>query len=229
MARRFDLHVRQAELFTGLAPATLDMLCAAYSIRAVQDGGFFFMQSETAEHMFLLVEGRVRMGQLTEDGRRVTMRIIAAGQVFGGVSMLGPRGGYPATAEALGECIGLGWKGEQLKELARHDPGLGMKMTELMYGHLEEIQDRFRELATERVEQRVARALLRLGAPVSGKLPADIALSRQEIAEMTGTTLYTVSRLLSEWERQGIVGGGRERIVISSEPLLRAIAQETPP
>ena len=137
------------------------------------------------------------------------------------------------TAEALGGCVALAWKGELFKELARHDPGLGMKMTELMYGHLEEMQDRFRELATERVERRVARALLRLGAQGEHEKadgpPFDIALSRQEIAEMTGTTLFTVSRLLSEWERQGVVVGGREHIVILSTELLRAIAEDSPP
>lgn len=225
--------MRQADFFTGLIPATLDMLCTAYSVRSAHDGGFFFSQSDTADHVFLLVDGRVKMGQLTEDGRQVTMRMIAAGQMFGGVSMLGPHGGYPATAEALGGCVALAWKGELFKELARHDPGLGMKMTELMYGHLEEMQDRFRELATERVERRVARALLRLGAQGEHEKadgpPFDIALSRQEIAEMTGTTLFTVSRLLSEWERQGVVVGGREHIVILSTELLRAIAEDSPP
>jgi CRP-like cAMP-binding protein len=88
----------------------------------------------------------------------------------------------------------------------------------LMSDYLQEIQDRYRELATERTEQRVARALLRLTAQLGRKVEegvlVDMALSRQSLAEMTGTTLYTVSRLLSDWERRGLIQTGRERVVI---------------
>ena len=80
------------------------------------------------------------------------------------------------------------------------------------------MQARYRELATERVEQRVANALIRLagqsGTKSSKEAGIELFFSRQDVAEMTGSTLYTVSRLLSEWERQGIIEAGRERIKI---------------
>jgi CRP/FNR family transcriptional regulator, nitrogen oxide reductase regulator len=99
-------------------------------------------------------------------------------------------------------------------------------------GHrLQELQNRYRELATERVEQRIARAVLRLGkvtrsddAAVSISFP----LSRQDIAEMTGTTLHTVSRILSAWEQRGVVDGGRMRVVIRNPEALLAIADDLP-
>jgi CRP-like cAMP-binding protein len=83
---------------------------------------------------------------------------------------------------------------------------------------------------TERVERRVARALLRLvqeaGRRVDTGLEIDFPISRQDIAEMTGTTLFTVSRLLSAWEERGIVKSGRQHIVLTKPHALVAIAED---
>ncbi len=100
-------------------------------------------------------------------------------------------------------------------------------------GRLHELQDRYRELATERVERRVARAVLRLARQAGRKTDAgiliDLPLSRQDLAEMTGTTLYTVSRILSSWESAGLVEVGRERVVIKRGHGLVSIAEDLSP
>ncbi len=231
MGRPYDKLVTRAEFFSGLQPKTLEAVCASYVERSVEKGSYFFHQEDTAEHLYLLAEGRVKMGQVTEDGQQVTMRMIVPGQLFGGMAVLGGTASYPVSAEAIEASKALAWKGEQLYELARRDPGLGLQMTQLMFAHLQEMQARFRELATERVERRVARALLRLasqaGRKVKEGLLIDLPLSRQEIAEMTGTTLFTVSRLLSEWERRGMIEAGRERVVIRNPHDLVVIAEDT--
>jgi CRP-like cAMP-binding protein len=89
-----------------------------------------------------------------------------------------------------------------------------------------------RELSTERVEQCIAHALLRLaeqaGKPVGRGIRIDFPISRQDVAEMTGTTLHTVSRTLSAWEEQGIVEGGRQKITIREPDALLAIAEDQP-
>jgi CRP-like cAMP-binding protein len=97
---------------------------------------------------------------------------------------------------------------------------------------LRQFQDRLRELATERVERRLARMLLRLarqsGQKVTGGILIDLPLSRQNLAEMIGTTLYTVSRILSQWEAHGLVETGRERVVIRRPHGLVVIADDLP-
>ena len=101
-----------------------------------------------------------------------------------------------------------------------------------MAERMQELQERYRELATERVAQRVARAILRLarqtGRRVEGGVLLDLALSRQDLAELTGTTLFTISRTLSEWEQQGLVEVGRERVLIKSPHGLVVIAEDLP-
>jgi CRP-like cAMP-binding protein len=107
-------------------------------------------------------------------------------------------------------------------------PYLSFDLMNLMTSYIQEMQARYRELATEKVEQRVANALIRLAgqAGIRSEKEAEIELSfsRQDVAEMTGTTLYTVSRLLSDWERKGILKTGREKIAIINPHELVRIA-----
>jgi CRP-like cAMP-binding protein len=88
----------------------------------------------------------------------------------------------------------------------------------------------YRQLATERVERRIARALVRLvqqsGRRVAGGVLIDLPLSRDDIAQMTGTTIYTVSRTVSRWEADGILEAGRQRIVILKPHALVSIADD---
>jgi CRP-like cAMP-binding protein len=91
------------------------------------------------------------------------------------------------------------------------------------------MQERYRELATEKVERRIARALLRLTGQMGNKTAdgnIELAFTRQDLAEMSGTTLYTVSRVLSEWEKHDLVEAGRERVLIRNPHGLVKIAEE---
>jgi CRP-like cAMP-binding protein len=101
-------------------------------------------------------------------------------------------------------------------------------MAQILGRHLLELEDRFREVATERVAPRVARQVVRLleqiGRPVDGAI--EISVSREELAQMTGTTLFTVSRLFSAWEALGMVKPRREAVAICDVHALRAISDE---
>jgi CRP-like cAMP-binding protein len=90
---------------------------------------------------------------------------------------------------------------------------------------LRELEERFRELATEQVAPRLARQLIRLQEqahpPQNGKV--EIGLSREGLAQMTGTTIYTVSRLLSDWQAHGLLNSRRESVIISDVQSLRKV------
>ena len=98
-----------------------------------------------------------------------------------------------------------------------------------MGARLDEAHTRVVEMSTQEVERRVAHALLRLvkqaGRPVETGLRIDFPITRQDVAEMTGTTLHTVSRILSAWEEQGLVEGGRQKIVVCDPHRLVALAE----
>ncbi len=222
--------IRQSSLFREVNPDIFDKVLETCVARSVEEDGFFFMQGDPATHAYVLVEGRVKMIQITPSGQQITMRIMTPGQTYGGIAMLNPRAGYPATAQAVEDSIAMAWDTSHLRELAGKDPSISLNTMQLMHGYISELQDRQQALVTERVEQRIARVLLKLAAQ-SGKrtdegVLIDLPLTRQDVAEMSGTTLFTVSRTLNEWERSGLLKIGRERVVICSPHGLVSIADD---
>jgi CRP-like cAMP-binding protein len=97
---------------------------------------------------------------------------------------------------------------------------------------MQELTERLREIATERVAQRVARSILRLarkaGRRTARGVEIDVPLSREDLARLAGTTVFTVSRLMDDWEAAGIVEGGRGRVVIRFPHGLVSIAEDLP-
>jgi CRP-like cAMP-binding protein len=144
--------------------------------------------------------------------------MMTAGQTFGGIAMLNPSSGYPATAHVLETSTAMAWDTKQLRLLAEKDSAVSLNTIELMHIYITELQERQKALVTERVEQRIARILLKLAADsgrnVEEGILIDMPITRQSIAEMSGTTLFTVSRTLNEWERSGLLEIGRERVII---------------
>jgi CRP-like cAMP-binding protein len=123
----------------------------------------------------------------------------------------------------------LVWDAPTFKTLVTRYPVLHQNMVRILSEDLLELQERFREVATERVAPRVARQLVRLlkriGRSVNGAV--EVSLTREELAQMTGTTLFTVSRLLSAWEALGLVLPRREGLTVCNVQALRAMAEES--
>lgn len=222
---------RRPGLFHGLEPGEIVAIVAAAQRRAVARHAFFFHQGMPASALHVLARGEVKMVQTTAEGHQVVLRIVRAGDMFGGVALLGDTA-YPASAQALGPSEALVWPAPVVGQLLAHHPALAVNALRVLAGRLAEIQDRYRELVTERVERRVARALTRLARQAGSRddrgVRIDMALTRQDIAELTGTTLYTVSRILSAWQERGIVDAGRTRVVIRDPHALVAIAEDLP-
>jgi CRP/FNR family transcriptional regulator, nitrogen oxide reductase regulator len=159
----------------------------------------------------------------------VIVRLCAAGEVFAGIAALDGKT-YPFTASAAEVSRVLYWTRPTLRELFREVPRLERNVIEIVGIHARELLDRFREVVTEPVPQRLARVLVRLVPP--GHPETDEAViegvTQQDLAEMAGTTLYTVSRVLSEWESLGTVRTGRGRLSILSLRRLRDLAEAPP-
>lgn len=227
----YGQHLQHSKLFQGLDQDAVRAAANSARIRRVKSGAFFFNQGDPARVLYVLIEGNVKFTQVTPEGQQVLLRVIEAGETFGAVAALGDAF-HPASAQAIGNCIALGWESEVISGLMEQFPRLALNAVRFLAGRVEEFQDRYRELSTERVERRVAHALLRLsrqlGEQAEGGVLIDVALTRQDIAEMAGTTLYTASRILSAWEQQGLIKSSRARLLIRKPDDLQAIAQDSP-
>lgn len=190
-----------------------------------------FTQDEAAHSFFVLLHGRLRVTQVTPEGQQIVMRFVGPGEIFG-VAMALRRATYPATATAVVDSLALAWPSGAWAPLVAAYPPLAVNALQTMGARLQEAQTRLREISTEEVERRIAHAVLRLAAE-SGRETADgllidFPLSRQDLAEMTGTTLHTVSRIVSAWEHRGLVEGGRQRIVVRDLRGLEGLVEALP-
>jgi CRP-like cAMP-binding protein len=217
--------------FADMPADEVDDILNAAQIRRVAKGSALFEQDDPARAFFVLAEGRLKVSQVTQDGQQVVIRYIGPGEMFGCVAVSG-QSTYPGTATAVSDSIALAWAANAAGDLIEHHPKFGARILRSIGGRAREAHTRLREMATERVERRVARTLLRLaheaGRRTENGVEIDMPLSRQDVAEMTGTTLYTVSRILSAWENDGIVESGRQHVVIKTPDALVKIAEDLP-
>lgn len=215
-------------LFAGMAPADLDKFLEGATSRRVAKDGFVFEQDGDATVFFVLLSGRVRVVKTTPDGQQVIVRYIVPGELLGIAPALG-RNTYPATAIAVVDCVVLAWPSRLWPEFATAFPSFGANTYRMIGQRLDDVQTQVVEMATEQVEQRVAHALLRLvqqtGKKTGEGILIDFPISRQDIAEMTGTTLHTVSRLLTAWEQKGLVKSARQQVTIVAPHRLMLLAE----
>ncbi len=219
--------LRQVIVFAQATDEDLSYLLASAVERSVEEGGFFFFQGDAADYLYILTAGQVKLLQTNPAGQQVNLRTLYPWQVFGALGAVRDEAAYPASAQALEDSSALAISSRSLKEMMQTRPYLSAGMMQLMTSYIQEMQERYRELATERVERRIAHALLRLASQSGQKAEGgiELAFSHQDFAEMSGTTLYTVSRVLTEWERQGLIEAGREHIRILKPHALVSLAE----
>lgn len=215
-------------LFQGVAQGELERLIRTSHRKRRQAGEFYFLQDDPAENMYVLLEGRVKLSQAGPDGGQVLIRVITPVSVFAMVAMT-TASSYLVTAQAAEDSLALYWTRQQLMEFLQRTPQTAHNAMRIMAEQLQEIHERFRQVTSERVERRLVYTLFRLAAQAGKQVERgvliDLTLTRQDLAEMSGTTLYTVSRLLSGWEKQGLVLASRERVVICNPHGLAQILE----
>jgi CRP/FNR family transcriptional regulator, nitrogen oxide reductase regulator len=220
--------VAHLPLFAGLdADGLAEVLREARSSRYARNSAVFH-EGEDAHSFFLLLHGHVRASKTTPTGEQVVVRYVAPGETFGVALAIGlPR--YPATATAVDDSVVLVWPSAAWPRLVARFPALAANTLQTVGHRLQETHTRVIEMSTQQVEQRVAHALLRLARQSGRKLDhgieIDFPISRQDIAQMTGTTLHTVSRILSGWEQAGLIESGRQRILLREPHKILVLAE----
>lgn len=197
-------------------------------VRRVDAGKPVFEEGMEATHFYLLLDGHIRVERLNPEGEKVISLHIPPGQLFGIARALG-RDHYPATALAVTECLILVWPTALWDTFVERYAGFASEAYKVVGNRVTEMNNHIMELATQHVEQRVARAILRLmqqhGQDSSSGVEIAFPVTRKVISEMTGSTLHTVSRLLSRWERQNIVQSRHRRICVLDPGRLEGLTR----
>jgi CRP-like cAMP-binding protein len=219
-------------LFGELPSEVRHEVARQFGTKRVARGRFVFLEGDPATILNVLAEGRVKVVHETDEGGEVILRLIEVGDIFGGAGGWGAAI-YPATARAQQDSVVLQLPAQRFAQLIRGRPEFAMAVVRELGVRLREAEARISGLQTERVERRIARALLRLanktGVRGANGIEIGVTLTRQDLAELAGTTLSTASRTLSAWDHQEILTSGRERVVLRRPHALVAIAEDLPP
>jgi CRP-like cAMP-binding protein len=198
------------------------------SSRRHDAGTSIFLQGHPAERFYMLLDGYIRVARMSATGEQVTLHYIPSGEMFG-IARAFRLDRYPATAVAAVECIGLSWPMHLWDTFVSEYEGLAEETFRTVGGRLSEKNDRIVELTANQVEQRIANALLRLvnqtGRKVEDGIEIDFPITRRDLSELTAATLHTVSRVLSGWEKRGLVESRRKRITVRDPHALMVLGQ----
>lgn len=210
----------QSRLFAGLSHSDCMALAGFASVKDFSRSDFLFEQGQPLRSVILILKGCVKLTQLSSDGSEVILWLRGSGDAVG-VFGIPARGNHSCSAQVVVKCRALVWEWTRL-DRAPASSQIRSNIGHIVSERLGELEERFREIATERVSRRVACAIARIVRQIGtvSQEGVEITLSREELAQLTGTTLFTVSRLFSKWSELGVVTPRREGFVVRNPERL---------
>lgn len=222
--------VQHYPLFANIRPADCQEIVSAASESEFSRRDIIFLEGDPVRHVTLLTSGSAKVIKLGQNGMEVILRLAGSGDVVE-VTGLPAEGRHCSMAQALSASTALIWEASGFRALAERFPALRGNILKVVAERLQELEDRYREISTEKVATRLSLQLVRLfnqlGHRVNGNGTCKINLSREELAQLTGTTLFTVSRLLSGWKERGLLTPGRECVFVHNIQALREFAENS--
>jgi len=216
----------RSRVFDGLTEAERDRWLERGTTVTVVRGDTLARQGDPARSFYLLESGFLKLLQLTAEGTELIMRFVVPGEPFGGVVALS-NAPYPVTAVAVQPSVVRMWSRETVADLLGTTPQVRVNIMREMATHMTDALTRVRELTTARVGVRLAHTLLRLARQCGRQTPEGVLithpLTRQELADLTGTTLYTVSRTLAKWESMGLLESRKRLLLLRSLEKLEEV------
>lgn len=199
--------------FQGLSPAELDRIDRRMATTSWPAGTHIFHAGSAAGHLYVVAEGRVKLSQVSATGTETLADILVAGELFGGMGTLG-QSAHRHTASALVPTCTLQIDQPTFRELLAEHPRVALRVLDDVAERLARAQDDVGGQVTDTVAQRVATALLRLadklGNDRGGRgILLEVPLSRSDLAGLARSTPESVSRVMSQWRRDGVIDSGR--------------------
>ncbi|RPI95319.1 MAG: Crp/Fnr family transcriptional regulator [Chloroflexi bacterium] len=215
--------------FRHLPPEAIVEINRLFEDRDVAAEQAIYFEGDPADHLYLVAMGKVKLIRHAASGREVLLDILRGGEYFGNLSLLSGQG-YAETAIAQTDCCILQISAPNFEKILNLHPDVTMKVLKAVGQRLEESREIIKQLSLYTVEQRIASALVRLahklGEQKQEGLLIQLPFSRQDLAAMTGTTVETVSRVMSRFSGEGLISTGRKWVSIDDLNGLEAIAKE---
>ena len=219
--------MRRVHLFEDLGEEELRDVIRYMALKEYPKNSYIFFEEDAEPGIFILVDGLVKLLKETQEGKTVIVRLVFPGDVFGWIEWRGntPRSTYTALT-ATGSKV-LYMSNRDFINLAIKYPAIAIKMTCDATSNLLQTYEILKSIASGRVEERIAKVILeladRIGVKKDGSIVIRLPITRQDIAEMTGTTVETAIRIMSRWKKQGIINTERGYIEILNREELEKL------
>jgi CRP-like cAMP-binding protein len=227
MPQNLDEMLRKTTIFRRLSPNDRQRLAAVAAVRAYDKGAPLFGEGDASDELYTVVDGRVKVFKTTARGTDVILEIFGPGDPVGAVAVYESRA-YPASAAALELTTCLVIPRDAFFRLLESNPTMVRGLLVGLTHRLVELTTRLAELSGGRVEARLARFFLKLatdmGEARAGGIFIPLALSRQEIADMIGTTIETSIRIMSRWGKENLVHTEKDGFLVVDRAGLEALA-----
>ena len=214
--------VSNSPLFAGLPFAVARELAATAVQRTFSDRQLIFRQGDPVRCVYVIGCGSVKITHLTQSGDEVILRLERSGGAIDDLDLTHQQM-HSTGASAIRDCCVLTWGTETFRNIAETYPAIERNITRILQRRLRMLENSICDLGTARVPQRLARLLLQLSQQ-DGLNFDSIGLSREELAQMVGTSTFVVSRFLSEWSERGVVHVTRQETIIENRACLVALA-----
>ncbi|ACG57331.1 transcriptional regulator, Crp/Fnr family [Hydrogenobaculum sp. Y04AAS1] len=215
--------LKSVSMFENMSNDEIKEVASLLNMREYRKNEYIFFEEESEPGLFILMDGIVKLIKETQDGRTIIVRLVFPKDTFGwiewGGSNIKSKIKTTYTAQSMTESSVLYLSNQDFINLAIKYPAFAVKVTcdathNLLYAY-----DILKSIASGRVEERIARVILDLAKSVGeekegGKISIEIPITRQDIAEMTGTTVETAIRIMSKWKKEGIIHTERGYIEI---------------
>ena len=215
--------LQRSLIFSGLDEKKLAELASMAIEHSFMPGEFIFWEGDAPDWFYIVREGKIKVLKHSSLGKEFIIAFFSPGDMFGEVAVFENKS-YPASAQAAVETKVLAINGQNFLSFLTAHPTVTLRIISILGGRLRDAQSRLRDLAGERVEQRLVTILLMLTSKFGSTLP----FTRQEIADMSGTTTETAIRVLSRLKDGGIIRSSRGKIVILNETKLRLLSEGPP-
>jgi len=215
--------LKRSPIFSALSHGELAELSASTIERSYESGEFVFWEGDAPEWFYVVAAGRVKVLKQSAAGKEFIVAFLGPGEMFGEVAVFEDRP-YPASAQAISRSKVIGIERGHFLSFLTKRPDVALRIINVLGGRLRDAQNRLRDIAVERVDQRLSRTLLMLSTRLGSELP----FTRQEIAEMAGTTTETAIRFMSRLKDGGIIRSTRGKTIILDETKLRLLSEGPP-
>ena len=216
--------LRRTAIFGDLSDAEIAELETIAIERRLKTGEFAYQDGDDASRFYIIDQGKVKLIKHSSGGGEFIIAFLGPDEVFGVVAALIDKP-YPCSAVAADETSVVEFDKKDFLPFLHKHPKIALGIIKVLGERLIDAQNRLRDLAGERVEQRLLKTLLRLHSNHGSELP----FTRQEIADMTGTTTETVIRVFSHLKDSNIIESVRGKIIIVDDVKLRQLCNEIPP